>query len=157
MTTLIVPAINLFVLIALLVYLLRAPLKAFVAQRHVHIRDEVKVVRDQLQDAKLKYEEFSSKLKAIDVEVSAIRGRTQQEGEAIKSKIVSTSKQLASTILGDAKNRAGSMAGELKQQILEDIGTRVVSRSEEVLRERLTRDDRARIRKEFSGQVGSSL
>lgn len=153
METLIAPSINLGILIVVLAYYLRAPLRAFIAGRHSAVRDEVAKVREMLQQAQDKHNEFSSKLKAIDVEITSLREQAKQDAQATKLRVLSEAQRLSSTIVSDARATAEGAFADLKRQLHVEIGTRAIDRAEALLRDRLTGDDRARIRNEFSSQV----
>ena len=153
MASLLFPAINLAILLGLLWYFTKDSIKTFVSARHSFIRDEVVRVQEQLRTARARHEEFSSKLKAIEAEVAAIRTQTVQDAQAIKLNIVTDAKRLAGQIVVDAKASADSMFADLRNQLKSEMVSRVLARAETILRERLTGDDRARIRREFSSQV----
>ena len=137
-------------------YYLKKPLLDFVATRHETLRSEVSQVRDKLRSAQEKYEEFSAKLKAIDVELASIRENLQKDGSALQGRLVSSAKQSAGAIIAEAKARSESLTSEYRNLLRAELGSRVVLRAESLIRERLTGDDRARIRREFSERVGSA-
>jgi F0F1-type ATP synthase membrane subunit b/b' len=153
MESLIAPLINLIVLIGILAYYLRAPLKAFAQERHHTIREELESVRNQLRGAKEKHEEFSSKIRAMDAEVAALKDQTLQDARAVHTKILIEAKTLSGNIVADAKTASRVLYAEFKGQLYSELGNHVLDRAEKLLRERLTGDDKARIRKEFSTQV----
>ena len=66
METLIAPAFNLAILLAVLFYYLKTPLKHFLQDRHNLIAKELEDVRSILRSAQEKYDEFSAKIKAVD-------------------------------------------------------------------------------------------
>jgi F0F1-type ATP synthase membrane subunit b/b' len=134
---------------------LKAPTKNFVAQRHISIRDELQSVREQLRLAQEKYDEFSSKLKAIDAEIGSMREQSKQEANAIKQRLTAEARRGSSLVISDARNAASGLFNDLKGQLYGELSTRVLTRAETILKERLTGDDRARIRQEFSRQVES--
>jgi F-type H+-transporting ATPase subunit b len=153
MSELIAPFINLLILVGILVYYTRHPIKKSVQDRHTGLRDELTRVRDLLRQAQEQYNEFSSKLKAIEAETTALRQQAIQDAEAAKQRIVNDAQRMSMGISSDARKAAESLYGELKTQLASEIGGRVLERAEAILRDRLTGDDRARIRKEFSTQV----
>ena len=155
MHTLIAPFINLLILIALLVYYLRQPLKDFVHGRHLSIHGDIKKAQEQLRDAQARHEEFSAKLKAIDAEVSALHQQARQDAEATKARIIQEAKRLSDNIVSDAKSASQALVSELKDELYHELGSHVLSRAEKIISERLTSEDRARIRKDFSQHVGS--
>ncbi|MFL5812659.1 MAG: hypothetical protein ACJ763_03710 [Bdellovibrionia bacterium] len=153
MSELFAPTINLLILVGILVYYTRHPIKKSVEDRHTGLRDELARVRDLLRQAQEQYNEFSSKLKAIEAETTALRQQAIQDAEAAKQRLVNDAQRMSQGIASDARRGAESLYAELKTQLASEIGGRVLERAEAILRERLTGDDRARIRKEFSTQV----
>lgn len=153
MESLIAPSFNLLILIAFMVYKLNKPVKDFVSGRHKTIREEIQSVRQELQQAQEKYDEFSSKLKAIDAEIVTLREQGQQEMTALKQRILSESRRLSLNIISDAKTAAEGLYLELKSQLYSDLSLQVLDRAELLLRERLTGADRVSIRADFSKQM----
>jgi F0F1-type ATP synthase membrane subunit b/b' len=153
MSELFAPTVNLLILIGILAYYLRAPMKQSIRDRHTGLRDELARVRDLLRQSQEQYQEFSSKLKAIDAETSALRQQAVQDAQATKQRILADAQRLSMNVAADARRAADSLYVELKGQLSSEIGGKVLERAEQILRERLTGDDRARIRKEFSSQV----
>lgn len=153
MHELIAPAINLSILLTVLGYYLRAPLKDFVASRHVTLRDEVQRVRKMLREAQEQFDEFSAKLKAIDAEVMALKDQAKQDAQVTKNRIVTEAMKLSENVVVDARATATAMFSELKGRLTTELGFRVLDRAESILREKLTGADQARIRQEFSKQV----
>src|SRR5262245_4807864 len=121
MLTLIPPLINLTVLFAVLAYLLKKPLITYVEGRHESIKTDLGKVRSMLDSAREKYEEFNAKLKAIDVEVATIQSQVRQEGEQLRTRILSQAKSTASSILAEAKTRSESMVQEGKETLRTEL------------------------------------
>lgn len=153
MDSLVSPTFNFLILVALMVYFLREPLSGFVSGRHASVRDEIRKVRDLLQHAQERYDEFNAKLNAIEVETTALREQSRQDAEAAKKRIVGDAQRLSANIIADSRTTAEYLVVQLKRELYEEVGLRVIERAGVLLRERLTGDDRARIRQEFSSQV----
>lgn len=153
MQTLIAPFINLLILVGLLVFYLRKPLRVFAETRHNTIREDLESVRNQLRSAQEKHAEFSAKLRAVDAEVSGIKSQMIQDAQAMKSRIVAEAQKLSGNVIQDAKHASTVLYTEFKSSLYSELGARVLDRAEAILKERLTGDDRARIRNEFSSQV----
>lgn len=154
-TDLIIPAANLGILVGFLGYKLKEPLVQFTRGRHAHIRHEIKSVADELHKAKEKFEDFSLKLKKISQEAQMIREQSVTDARTLKEKIVSDSKRLSSNIVSDAQAGTSAMVQELKTQLRVELGERVLSRAEEIIRKKLTTDDHTRLSRDFSKQMGS--
>jgi len=155
MHTLIAPLVNLSVLLAVLVYCLKTPLTNYVQGRHETIKTDLNKVRTLLNTAREKYEEFNAKLKAIDVEVATIQTQVRQEGEGTRTRILNHAKSSAASILAEAKTRAESMVEDGKVSLRVELGGRIIARAEQLIQDRLTGDDHARLRREFSERVGA--
>lgn len=153
MKALIWPIINVATLVGILVYTTRAPLREFLKTRRKSIGEELIRVRELMESAKTKYEEFTAKLKAIDAEVLSLNEQVRSDAERMRSRILADAKQNAGSIVSDARTSANALYGDLKNELRVELGMRVLARAEKLLVERLTGDDRVRIRREFSTQV----
>lgn len=153
MSTLIAPLFNFFLLVALLVYLLREPIRGYVKQRQVSMGEAVQRVRQMLREAQEQYDEFSAKLKAIDAEVASLREQSRQDAQASRNRIIGEAQRMSSLIVSDARISAENVYRDLKTRLRAELASRVLERVELLVKERLTGDDRAKIRQEFSAQV----
>lgn len=153
MKELIAPTINVLILVGVLFYYLRGPIRAHVQNRHLSLREELDKVRELLQKAKNQHEEFTSKLGALSAETGALRAQMSQDAAAAKQRLLADAQKLALGIAADAQAAALGLYQDLRTQLFGEVGTRVVERAEVLLRERLTGDDKARLRREFSRQV----
>lgn len=156
MQTLIAPLINLLILVALMVYYLREPLKEFAQNRAVSIREDLKTAKEQLTVAQQRYSEFTSKLRAVDAEVVSLKSSATQDAATMKSRIVADAQKISANVVSDARNAAVILYSEFKGQLYSELGGRVLDRAEAILKERLTGADRARIAQEFTNQVETS-
>jgi len=145
---------NFLVLVGVLAYYLRAPLKTFVKTRHDTLRDEVARVEHQLKDAQHKFDEFSAKLKAVDAEIQAIHDQMRADAESMRVRVMNEARHLSQTIIADARASSGGLFAELRTQLRGELAQQVVEKAEKLIREKLTGDDCVRIRNEFSQQLG---
>ena len=156
MSTLIMPFINLAILLTFLGWKLKGPAREFVSGRHATLRDELASVREKLADAKSKLEEAGARLKAVEAEKAQLREEIRNQAKQTRTRIVAEAQRLAQQIVTDAHASAHSLAADFKAQLIDEMGQKILDRAEAMLRERVTRDDRVRIRQEFSRQVESS-
>lgn len=153
MQALTAPLVNVSILVGILFYYLRKPIADFVASRHVSIRDQVKSVSDDLRNAQSKYEEFSSRIKALDVEVRALREQGKQESEQMKTRLLTDARRVSSAIVADSRTSAEQGFKDLQGDLRKELGEKVVIRAEKLIRDKLTTDEKSRIRLEFSEQL----
>ena len=155
MHELIPSAVNLAILIGLMVYFLREPMANFVKNRHLSLAEELSAVREKLQQAKAQFQDFSSKLSTVESEISGLHQQTRQEAAQTQARVLANAQKISGTIVTDAKASTEGLYAEFRNQLIHEFGAQVLDRAEQIIRERLTGDDRVRIRQEFSKQVES--
>lgn len=153
MESLVAPFVNVLILVGFLFYQLREPIRTFVSQRHETVRDTVKKVHAMLREAQDQYDEFSAKLKAIDAEVAGIHEQARQDALATQLRMNTEAQRLSQMIVADARVSAQNVFSDLKASLRVKLANQVLSRVEELVKDRLTGDDRAKIRQEFSVHV----
>ena len=153
MKELIYPFINLAILITIMVVYLREPLRMFVRTRHEGLRDELQRVRDLLAQSQTRYDEFTGKLTAMEAEALTLRDQARQDATGARSRLNAEAQRLSATIVSDSRASAQGLFSQLKHELFAEVGTKVLDRAEAILKERLTGEDRTRIRHEFSAQV----
>lgn len=156
MQTLIAPLINLVILVAVLVYYCRHPLREFVRQRHHTLRDQILNVRKELGSAQEKYEEFSAKLKTIDSEIAVLREQARQDAQGAKQRAASEAQRFSANVVSDARATSAQLYDDLKEQLYQELSVRALMRAEAILNGRLTGDDKVRLRQEFSMELESA-
>ena len=142
-------------MLGILFYYLRQPIKDFIRNRHTTLLSDLKTARTKLHEAQEKYEEFSSKLKAVDAEIAAIWDASRKDTEQTKTRVANEAHRLALTISADAKTASLGLVDEFKAFIRADLGRRVLRRAEALIRNQLTTQDRAKIGQEFIQQIES--
>ena len=146
MVALISPALNLGILIVILAYALRAPVKNQVFQRRQEIEEGIRQTREQFQLAQGRYEEFTSKLKAIETEISAMRQQYLLDSQSLKTKIISHSQRLAKTIREDAQGLIQGLHQELIRDLRQEVVRKVIVRAQERICTHLTGEVKSQIR-----------
>ncbi len=150
METLIAPAVNLLALLGVLAFYLRKPLSQFVVARHHSIREELDRARRALMDAQNRNDDLSARMKALDSEIELLRVQSQEDAEKTKMSILSQASVLSGLVLSDCQAAARAAQADFKQELRQELATRALLRAESRLRDRLTGEDQARIRREFS-------
>ena len=153
MESLVAPSFNLLIILSILFYFLREPVMASIRIRHHTLADELGRVRKLLHEAEDQNNKVAAKLRSIDQEIGAIKLRFRQDLETNKIRILNDGKRISSLIVADARASAARLYDDLKSQLYFEMGAKVIDRAETLLRDRLTGDDRKRIRDEFSRQL----
>lgn len=154
--SLVAPFINFAVLVTILVFAMRKPLKEMVRDRHATLKDKLEATQRELAAAQKKFEEYSLKLRSLESELTDYRKGVVEDAEAMKVRIVHEAKKMADQIVIDAKKTSEAMGTEFKEKMRAELAQSVLARAENIIRSRLSDGDRERIRKDFSKQVETS-
>lgn len=156
MNTLILPSINLLILLAVLFYFLRQPIKDFVKARHHSVATELQKSQGMLRESKIKYDEFVTRLSSVDSEIESLRMTSRQDALEMKARILAQAQKLSVNIQSDAKNAAMTLRNELKSELSKELGEAVLSRAAKIISTKLSSADHSKIRNDFARQVGGS-
>ena len=153
MHELIPPVINFSILIILLVYFTRKPVKELVANRQTLIKAEVEEAKAQKLEAQRRYKEFTEKLKAFEAEAQQILANAHADGETMKTKLIKAAHSNAERIVKDAEATAISNIQEFKDQLRWETISTAVALAEKIITDRLSTEDQRRIVNEYVGKV----
>ncbi len=153
MQSLVLSSINFGILVVFLAVKLRKPVREFIQQRYVTIRDEVQSVSEQLKTAQEKFSEFSAKLKTVEGEIRALRAQSEQDANEAKQRILIEGQQLANQIVADAKKAGNGLVTELRNQLYLELSNKVLDLAEKKLEQRLRPEHSLKKREEFLRQL----
>ena len=153
MEHLIPQVINVVVLVAVLVYFLRAPIRAAVKSRQEVIKKEVDEARALKAEAEKKYKEFSQKLASLESEAAAILSQAKNDAEAMKIKIMQNAKSAAERVIKDAEQATTMALSDTKAEIKKEVIEKAIALAEKMIREKVTSEDQRRMLNEYVGKV----
>jgi F-type H+-transporting ATPase subunit b len=103
LTDLVWPAINLALLLGVLVYFARKPIRAFFGDRSARIRDDLDAASRALAAAEARHAEWQRKVADLDSELAAIRRTASERADAERRHIVADAQRSAERIRDDAR------------------------------------------------------
>lgn len=153
MSALLWPLINFSVLIVILVVTLRKPLSDFVATRQKTLAKQWIDAQELLKEAQSQRTLLDRKLQGFEVEKREIREQLKRDVETSQATIIAQSKKLADQIKVDGATQAAGLVQGLKHELMEEMVEKVIQRSEGLVRQKLTSEDSARLKKDFSKKL----
>ena len=102
------------------------------------------------------FDDYASKLKTIQSELSALAAEAKATAESTRVSIVQGARKVAASISKDATSAKEGMLADFRTGLSAELGGKVVDRAEVMIAQRLTGDERARLRKEFSRKLESA-
>ena len=150
------PAVNLVILLAVLVYFARKPLRAFFDKRRSDISEELQSSADELATAESTYAKWQRRMIDLEGELDEIRATSRQRAEAERERIIQDARATAERIRNDA-----TVAVELElrraREILREEATQLaIELAGERLSREVTEADRDRLIDEFIGRIAST-
>jgi F-type H+-transporting ATPase subunit b len=150
------PAVNLIILIAVLVYFARKPLRAYFDKRRSDIQGDLQSAADQLATAETTYANWQRRMIDLDGELEEIRATSRQRAEAERERIIEGARATAERIRRDA-TAAVDLELRRAREILREEATQLAIElaGERLLRE-VTDADRDRLVDEFIDLIAST-
>lgn len=146
--------LNFSIVVALLVYFLRKPLKKGLSGRREDIEKELEEARKAREEAEAKFAEYDRKLSEASQEIGEISAAIRREGELEQQKIIENARQTAAKIEADAEKSAELEIARARQQLQQEAARLAVQLAEELLEKNFTRDDDKRLIDEYMQKVG---
>jgi F-type H+-transporting ATPase subunit b len=146
--------LNFGLVVALLVYFLRKPLKKGLAGRSEEIEKALAEAKQAKEEAEAKFAEYDRKLDQATEEIAEISDAIRREGELEKQKIIENAKQMAIKIEKDAEKAAELEVAKARRELQQEAAQLAVNLAEGLLKKNFTKDDDARLIDEYMQKVG---
>lgn len=148
------PAVNFTILVVALVYFLKTPIKGFVKTRAETVSSDLFKAEKQIKEAKDNFEKLSRKMDTIELEIESIKSESVKHARDVSTEMIVQANKLSDGIRKESKLTANALASDFKSKVTNEIGLRVLEKTEAHLRKRLAAEDRARIRSDFIEKAG---
>jgi F-type H+-transporting ATPase subunit b len=143
------PGLNFVLLLAVLVYFARQPIRDFFATRHGRIRGELDSAAQSLSDAEARHAEWQRRLVLLDAEMARIRNEARERAEAERGHILADAAAAAERIRNDARSAVDQELRRAREELRREAAELAVELAAEALRSRVTDADRSRLVDEF--------
>lgn len=153
MSNLVHPALNLLLLLAVIIYFARKPIKAFFGDRRIQIQDELRRAAELKAEAEARYTDWQRRLTDLDAELETIRATARERAEAERERIVADAEAAAERIRSDAHAAVDQELRRARERLREEASELAIEIAAERLEEQLTDDDRSRLLDEFVQRI----
>lgn len=146
-------AVNLIILLGVLVYFLKTPVRNFLVERRGNIAQEIDEAQKTITGAKAKYEEYAQKLKAIEGEINSIKETLVKQGETERAEIIRQAEAASENIKKEARETIELEAERARHEIQSEVIDIALGHAERIIRESLGESDKERFVEEFTKNV----
>lgn len=133
-------AVNLGLLIALLIYLLRKPFLSFLKNRKERLRSEVDRAAEAAEQAKITLEEYSAKLDAVASEIATLQENIRKQGENEKDELVSAAEKSCEMIKKEVEDTIRLETTKAVSEIQSEVVDSALALAEKMIKERVDTD-----------------
>lgn len=133
-------AVNLGLLIALIIYLIRKPFLSFLKNRKERLRSEVDRAAAAAEQAKITLEEYSAKLDAVASEIATLQENIRKQGENEKDELVSAAEKSCEMIKKEVEDTIRLETTKAVSEIQSEVVDSAVALAERMIKERVDTD-----------------
>jgi len=147
-----------FILFLIVLYIFALPrIKSFISERSEKIQQALKEAEETKTLAENKLKEYEKKIALLGKEVEEIRKAVEKEGEAEKERIIAAAEKEAEIIKWQAKIIAEQELKQAKVELKKELAKLSLERAEQIIKEKITKDDQARLVKDYITQITSKV
>lgn len=147
---------NMLLFLGVLGWLIGGPAKKALAERRLQIQADAQEARARRAKADQLAGDIQGRLTQIENDVRAIHERAQAEGERQKRELIAAAEAEAQKILQSARNEVENRLKHARHELTEYAGELATQRAEQILREKVTDQDRERLFEESVREVAEA-
>jgi F-type H+-transporting ATPase subunit b len=142
-------AINFAILLFILGYFLRKPVKEFFASRAALIRKDIGDSEALKNQAEKKYREYESRLARIEQETGALIGQLKQDGQLEKARLMQTAQDQIQALQATSQRIMGHELQRAKEELKKEAVQLAAQLAEDLVRQNITAEDQRRLVKTY--------
>jgi len=146
--------INFAVLVGLLVYFVRKPIRNALQNRRAEIEKTLADAAAARDAAEARAKEYQEKLARAAAEIESIYAAIRREGELERDKILASAREMAAKIELEADAKAASAVARARMELRAEAAQLAVQLAEELLAKNVTAADQKRLVDEYMQKVG---
>lgn len=133
-------AVNLGLLMALIIYLIRKPFLSFLKNRKERLRSEVDRAAAAAEQAKMTLEEYSAKLDVVSSEIAVLRENIRKQGENERDELISAAEKSCEMIKKEVEDTIRLETTKAVSEIQSEVVDSALALAERMIKERVDSD-----------------
>jgi F-type H+-transporting ATPase subunit b len=147
---------NLFLVVAVLVWVGRKPLKNFFVSRTREIQEQLAEAQKARQEAEAKLAEMELRMSRLDEELREIKETADREAKQEYQRLLAAAEQDADKIIERSKQEIEGITRAAQKELKEHVAELSVKLAEDKIRGEITDADRGRIFAHFVTKLGGN-
>lgn len=149
--------VNFFVLLGLLIFFLRKPMKDYLTNRRHTIKESLDEAARLREEAKVRSEESAQRMDRVEQEMSEMLEKFRQDGEKEKARILESAKEQAKKIKEEGTFQIQQELKLAKQKLRKQAVETAVEIARNLIVENMSEEDRRRLAEEYIDNFQSVL
>lgn len=145
--------VNLLILLAVIVYFAKSPVKDFLISRRAKISHDIDEAQKTIKEAKERYEEYAQKLKGIEEEIASLKTTLKSQGETERDEIVKHAKQTSEILSKEARDTIELEAQRAKREIQYEVVALAIDIAEKTIKENLGETEKEKLLSQFTKDI----
>ncbi len=142
-------AVNLTILLLVLVYYLKQPVKNFLIERRAIIGNEIDDAQKAIAEAKKIHAEYEEKLKHLDAEIKSLKESIREQGEVERKEILKQAELASEKIRAEARESIELESARARRAIQSQAIELALDIAEDLIRQHLSPSDKERMIENF--------
>jgi F-type H+-transporting ATPase subunit b len=142
-------AVNLTILLLVLVYYLKQPVKNFLIERRGIIGNEIDDAQKAIAEAKKVHAEYEEKLKHLDAEIKSLKESIQEQGEIERKEILKQAEITSEKVRAEARESIELESARARRAIQSEAITLALDIAEELIKQHISSSDKDKIIENF--------
>jgi F-type H+-transporting ATPase subunit b len=147
---------NLALVLAVIIYFARTPIRTFMAERRQNIETGIESARRDLAEAEQRLAECNQRIASLDREVEGIVAAVRAQAETERERLLADARSAAERIRRDAQLAVAQEARNARQSLRNEAAEMAVRLAGDLLKRQVTDGDRSRLVDEFVERVETS-
>lgn len=131
--------VNLVLLLAILIYFLKHPIKQFLIERRRTIGNKIDEAREKIEEARNKFEEYNKKLENIENEISSLKDYIKQQGENERAEIIKRAQETSEILKREARETIELETRKAQNKIQAEAVSKSLEIAKNIIRQSLER------------------
>jgi F-type H+-transporting ATPase subunit b len=146
-------AVNLLILLLVLVYFMKGPVKNFLVERRNSIGHEIDVAEKTITEARARYDEYSKRLEGIEKEIGSIKESLRTQGEKERNEILRVANAASENMKKEAADSITLQTERAKREIQSEVADLALAHAKSLIAGSLGAADRERMISDFTKNI----
>jgi len=148
--------VNLAILLGVLAYFLKAPIKNFLIERRVIMSSKIEESKKEITEAKSVYDRYIEKMNNLENEITDLKQSIKNDAEIERQGIIKQAEISAIKIREDAREMIKAETAKAKNEIQNEVVNLAIELAENLIKSNLNESDSKRIVEDFVEEVNET-